>query len=608
MSHSNRSGMGAIPFSDEEQSGVTFRVWAPFAEQVEVLGDFNNWRPSAPHALVDEGDGVWSKDIPEAQIGNQYKFRITNRDSKEVMIKTDPRGKKIHDETNWNSEVVEDAFDWGTDDFVMDPWNELVVYELHVASFNRSETEPGDFVQLMEKLGHIEELGFNAILLLPIFGFKGANSWGYNPAFPYDIESAYGGPLIFKEFVKEAHRRGIAIILDVVFNHFGSEELDQSLRRFDGWRMHDAHDGIYFYHDWKMNTAFGPRPDFGRGQVRSYIRDNAIMWLDEYRVDGLRFDSTVNIRNAHGNEGSFGAIGEGWSLMQWINSEIKRHAPWKISVAEDLQTNEWITKETGEGGAGFDSQWNSFFFHMIDRNIIEPNDANRNMFQIRDALTFQHGQDMTRNMIYVNNHDECGTMFDRRKYRLNERIWFGNADSWHARKRTTLAAAILFTAPGIPMIFQGDEFYEWGSWRDTVEIDWDKKERFAGIVRLHQDLVALRRNLDGTTKGLTGSNIRVFHLNHIDKLIGYHRWHTGGIGDEVIVLANFSANTFLNYRIGLPMSGLWKVRFNSDWNGYSPDFGNTASFDLQAEGFSYDGMPFSGTLGIGPYSLVILSR
>ncbi|MBD0404893.1 alpha-amylase family glycosyl hydrolase [Flammeovirga sp. EKP202] len=609
MNASRRTGMGSTPFNENGQTGVTFRTWAPFASKVEVIGDFTDWLNN-PIELVNEGGGIWSRDIELARVGSQYKFQLTNMHTQEVLIKTDPRGKLIHDNSGWNAEVVDDNFDWGEDHFTAIPWNEMVVYELHIASFNRSEyNRPGNFDALLEKLDHIVDLGFNTILLLPIFGFKGENSWGYNTAFPYDIESAYGNPDIFKTFIKESHRRGIAIILDVVFNHFGSyasHELNQSLTRFDGWKVHDDHDGIYFYHDWRRKTAFGPRPDYGRGQVRTFIRDNVMMWAEEYRVDGFRFDSTVNIRNADGNDGEYNSISDGWNLMQWINEELKRHAPWKISIAEDLQNNEWITKTTEEDGAGFDSQWNSYFFHQIDKNITTSDDTSRNMFEVKDALTYHHGGNLTRNMIYINNHDECGDL--NRKFRLPERICFSNADSWYAKKRTALATGLLFTSAGIPMIFQGDEFYEWGTWSDTVEIDWSKKERFSGIVQLHKDLVSLRRNLKGNTRGLQGNNINVFHVNNSDKVIAYHRWYNGGMGDDVIVIANFGNKSYGNYKIGLPNGGLWKVRFNSDWNGYSPDFSNHFSYNTEAFYEDQDNLPFSGNIGLGPYSMIIISQ
>ena len=226
----------------------------------------------------------------------------------------------------------------------MPSWNELVIYELHVASFNKTRDQPGDFSSIIEKLGILRDLGINAIEMLPIFGFPGDHSLGYNPALPFDIESKYGLPSDFKKFVKTAHEYGIAIILDVVYNHFGPDDLDTSLWQFDGW-SENGKGGIYFYNNWRSKTAFGDRPDFGRGEVRQFIRDNVLMWLEEYQIDGLRFDSTVNIRNVSGNNDPGNDLPEGWSLLQWLNDEIDSKMPWKITIAEDLQNNDWITPQ-----------------------------------------------------------------------------------------------------------------------------------------------------------------------------------------------------------------------------------------------------------------------
>ena len=161
---------------------------------------------------------------------------------------------------------------------------------------------------------------------MPAMEFAGDVSWGYNPAHIFAVESAYGGPEGFKAFIEAAHRSGIAVILDVVYNHFGPSDLD--LWQFDGWSENDK-GGIYFYNDWRSDTPWGDtRPDYGRSEVRQFIRDNALYWLEEYHLDGLRFDMTLYIRSVRGDEGDEGdALEEGWSLLQWINGEIAEHFP-----------------------------------------------------------------------------------------------------------------------------------------------------------------------------------------------------------------------------------------------------------------------------------------
>jgi 1,4-alpha-glucan branching enzyme len=604
ISASNRPGMGAIPFD----GGTTFRVWSQFADRIFVVGDFNQWAIDA-NPLVSENNGYWSLDVPEAQIDDRYRYVIYSPFINGFQWRTDPYAKRVLDNENGDAVIVADDFDWGNSSFGMPSWNELVIYELHVASFNRTPQIPGTFDSIIERLGVLRDLGINAIHLMPIFGFAGEYSLGYNPAFPFDLESNYGEPADFKQFVKTAHEFGIAIILDVVYNHFGPQDLDTSLWQFDGWNQ-NGRGGIYFYNDRRSQTPFGDRPDFGRGEVRQYIRDNALMWLEEYRLDGLRFDSTVNIRNIFGNNNDPGNdLPEGWSLMQWINNEIDSRMPWKITIAEDLQNNEWINKTTGAGGMGFDSQWGSFFYFTIFNAVVALNDRDRNMFSVRDAILQRFEGDAWKRVIYSENHDEVAAI--NNKVRLPDAIWRGNADSWFARKRSTLAAALVFTSPGIPMIFQGQEFLEWGSWKDNEGMDWSKKDRFSGIWDLYQSLIRLRRNWFNNTRGLQGQFVNVHHVNNNDKLIAFHRWDRGGPGDDVVVVVNMSDRSYDSYSIGFPSGGTWFVRFNSDWNGFSPDFGNQPGYNTTASNSNPgdpDRMPFRGNIGIGPYSVLILSQ
>jgi 1,4-alpha-glucan branching enzyme len=581
--------MGSIVYP----GGTTFRVWLPFATRVCVSGTFNDWATDTT-PLASEGNGYWSADIPDAKAGDRYKYVISGPMIEGIQWRTDPYCKSVANTDGAEGAIVEDTFDWGTTHFQMPDWNELVIYELHVASFNGTSSAPGSFDSIIARLDYLSDLGVNAIEILPIFGFPGAYSLGYNPAFPFDIESNYGTPDGFKGFIRKAHEKGIAVILDIVLNHFGPDDLDASLRRPDGWYINGL-DGIYFYSDWRGHTAFGPRPDYGRGEVRSYLRDSAMMWLEEYRVDGLRLDSTINIRNVLGNnDDPAHDLPDGWSLMAWINDDIDRTMPWKITIAEDLQDNAWITRETRLGGAGFDSQWDASFYWKLVTAVTAAADGDRDMNEVSAALTHTLGPDACRRLIYFNNHDQCAAI--NRSLRLPDRIWAGHADSWTVRKRYTLAAGILCTTPGIPMIFQGDEFLTWGSWDPALDLDWGQLDRYPGIRALFRDLFRLRRNFGNRTAGLKGQHVDVFHVNNTDKLIAYHRWADGGPGDDVVVIANFADRSYDSYDLALPREGTWYVRFNSDAHFYSPDFGNQGGFAT------------TGAVAIGPYSLLILSQ
>ena len=204
------------------------------------------------------------------------------------------------------------------------------MYEMHIGTINDEPGGgPGNFDQAIARLDDIAAIGVNALQVMPVNEFAGDFSWGYNPSYPFSVESVYGGPQAFKRFVDAAHARGMAVLLDVVHNHWGPNDMD--LWRYDGF-FEDIFGGIFFYQDERSFTQWGDtRPDFGRGEVRQYIRDNTLMWINEYHVDGFRFDSTSNIRTTNLGENS-----DGWSLMQWINNEIDAVNPGILSVAEDL--------------------------------------------------------------------------------------------------------------------------------------------------------------------------------------------------------------------------------------------------------------------------------
>ena len=191
---------------------------------------------------------------------------------------------------------IDPHFDWEGDNFHIPPVNELVIYEMHLGTFHDKEDGKSDkFEEALQKLDHLQRLGVNVLEVMPLAQFAGELSWGYNPSCVFAVETNYGGPSGFKRFVKAAHRAGLAVILDVVYNHFGPGDLD--LWQFDGW-SENGMGGIYFYNDWHADTPWGlTRPDYGRKEVRQFIRDNALMWLEEYHVDGLRFDMTLYIHN-----------------------------------------------------------------------------------------------------------------------------------------------------------------------------------------------------------------------------------------------------------------------------------------------------------------------
>jgi 1,4-alpha-glucan branching enzyme len=591
------AGMGSVV----GDTSVTFRVWAPNAAKVYVTGAFNSWSETAS-PMDKEENGHWAVAVSDASVGDEYRYLIHGQNG--IVSRLDPYARKVTNSVG-NSVVYDQKdFDWGNDHFTIAPRNELVMYEMHVGTFNvKKDGCPGTLDSACERLLYLKKLGINAIELMPVCEFAGDFSWGYNPAHPFAVESIYGGPDALKRFVKAAHEYGIAVIIDVVYNHFGPSDL--GLWQFDGW-SEDNKGGIYFYNDRRSQTPWGDtRPDYGRGEVRTYVRDNAIMWLEEYHADGLRWDMIVYIESIDGDTSNpANDIPEGWTLMQWINEEIQKKFPGKISIGESMRDNLWITKDVGAGGAGFNAQWDSQFVHPIRQTVITLDDSSRDLAAVSSAIEHRFDLDFYRRIIFTESHDEIANG----KARVPEEIWPGKVDSWFSKKRSTLGSALVLTSPGIPMIFQGQELLEDRWFQDTVPIDWGRAKDKHGILAMYSALIALRRNMSKVTQGLCGQNVHVFHFDDAAKIIAFHRWNEPIPCDSVVVVANMTNQYRDDYCIGFPRAGLWKVRFNSDSYVYDASFANHAALNVETRDEPTDGLPCCGNICIGPYTVVIFSQ
>lgn len=598
---SMQSGVGAVVATN----GVAFRVWAPNASAVAVAGTFNNWNSTA-HPLCAEGNGYWSADVPTAQVGSEYKYVVTY--GGQTYWRKDPRSFRVVNSAGNSVVYDQEAFAWTDAGSHLPGAERMVIYEMHVGTFhdpNRNDSTPATFAQAAAKLDYLAELGVNMIKVMPCAEFPGDYSWGYNPADLYAVESVYGGAVAFKSFINQCHARGIGVILDVVYNHLGPSDL--ATWQFDGWSLNNK-GGIYYYQDWRSGTPWGDRPDYGRNEVREFLQNNLLQWAIDYHIDGFRFDATAFIRNVYGNNNDpANDIPDGWNLLQWMNNSLDPMQPWVISIAEDLRQNEWITKGTGAGGAGFDSQWDGAMVNQLRPALEASSDSARSMTAVRDALAFRFNNNVHERIIYTESHDAVANG----KQRVPPSVDAADPASFWARKRSTLGAALVLSAPGIPMLFQGQEFLEDGWFDDHDPLDWSKTNTHAGIVRLYRDLIRLRKNGAGNSRGLTGQSINVFHVNDVDKVMAYHRWDQGGSGDDVVVAANFSMNTWMpaqNYRIGFPRGGTWYVIFNSDASAYGADFNNIGGAQVVAEPVPWNGLAYSATISLGRYSAVMYSQ
>jgi 1,4-alpha-glucan branching enzyme len=621
------------PLPDEmgcvlHDGGCTFRVFSIFATAVAVrIFDTQGGSQTVPLArdhAAGFGTDVWSAFLPGIAEGTNYRYVVDFPGGPAERV--DPYARSVvfpnftqanQNDSDARSVVTDRRFDFGAT-FNAPGWRELVIYQLHIGTFFDAAAGGANPIDdLIRQIPYLRELGVNAVQFLPFVEFSAALSLGYDPVLPFALERDYGTPQDFKRLVRALHDAGIALLIDVVYNHLdvsinNGPALPYSLFRYDGFDGSGGNPcGIFFYGGEEMNTPFGgPRPDYGREAVRTFLGDNAAMWLDEYQVDGLRFDSTGCIRKRQGPCGDHCCgrdIGVdrnfGWEVMQTINDRVDRNTPWKLVIAEDLDGNAGITTETSRGGAGFDAQWDTGVQGALVAALTQANDANVDVGGVAAALQTSFEGDLFKRLIYLESHDQA------KSQRIPDRVAPGDSESWFARKKSLLGIGVTLTTPGIPMFFQGAELLDGRRWSpdgSPTNMDFGRRARFSRYFQFYADMVRLRKG----ARGLAGAGINVFSANGSTKVLAYHRWNQGSGSDDLVVVANFSTIGYPAYTIGFPFAGPWRVLLNSDANVYSDagDFGSINSFDPTAGPGGYDGMPFSGNVGIGPYSVIVLGR
>jgi 1,4-alpha-glucan branching enzyme len=580
-----------VPFgATADATGTSFRVWAPSATAAALHGEFS----VEPVPLRALGDGTFAAYVAGARPGQRYRYALTTRDGSTLM-RLDPYGRKI---SGGESVIVDpQSYRFNTAPYQRSGKNTLVVYEMHVGSYYcPGAPDACGFASTAAHLDELADLGVNVIELMPVNAHGSQRGWGYNPHAYYAPHWQYGAPDELRHLVDEAHARGIAVALDMVYNHY------------DGWKKAPLYcfdgecgtgNGVYFFSDPKYrSTPWGPRFDYQRPEVADFIANNITFWRSEYRIDGFRWDSVSNIRAIDGN----GSVPGGVALLRRGN-ELAKKIPGALLIAEDLKGYAAVTAKLDDGGMGFDSQWDGGFHHALQSAVLGYDDSARNIDAVRDALYGRYNGDPFERIIYTESHDTVGNGGAR----LPSRIDPADPGSFAARKRSMLAAAILLTAPGIPMLFAGQEMLSIGTFADPPEpLDWSRRQAHARVVAFYKDMIALRRNAGGFTPGLLGSNIDVYHLNGASKVLAYRR--SAAAGSDVIVIANFMNKAYTRYDVGLPFGGVWRVRMNSDDQKYSLDFGGAASTDVQAAPTPLHGQPYSAPIALGPYSVVVLSR
>jgi len=481
------------------------------------------------------------------------------------------------------------AFDWGTSVRPVYPQKDLVIYQMHIGTFEGG-APPRTFDHGITRLDHVKRLGANVIKLMPVHEFSGNYSWGYNPSDQFSVESSYGGPDAMKRFVKACHERGITVFYDVVHNHYGPTEMD--LWQFDGWSLNNL-GGIYFYNDNRAYTDWGnTRPDFGRPEVYEFIRDQIFMLTQEYRAGGFRWDSVYNIINNYSTSSGFlGANTQGQDLLRRINGELMTNFPDVVRGAED---------HAFDYPMNFQYVWDVGWRWNLHGQVTQSADANRNMATVKNLYDGWPG---LQHVVFSEAHDYVGQLNGRT--RLPSEIDSANPTSIWAVKRGLLAGSVVMTTPGIPMIFMGQEMHETLQWHDNVPLRWTLTNTHAGIVRAYTDLIHARRNLRGATQGLEGNGVVVHHVDNTSKVVGFIRWDAGGQTDDVVGVANFSGTRFTNnnYQIEFPSAGTWYCHFNGDSKSYATNFDGIGGVDLVATG-----APAVASVNMGMYSMQLFSK
>ncbi|MEZ5355252.1 MAG: alpha amylase C-terminal domain-containing protein [Bryobacteraceae bacterium] len=575
----------------ERLPAVRFQFWCPGADSVSVAGDFNRW-DAETHPLTGRGDGWWSGEIEGVQGGQHYRFCVRRGDR--VDLYADPYGREFGKD---GSSVLPGPLpEPGA--FERPALAEMVLYQLDTGGFSGGAEEGRVIGDVVERLAALREIGINGISLLP----SPAPGWGYRAGRPFETGNEYGGAAEIRGLVDAAHGMGMAIFLDVEY-HRVADAGPAGLRAIGAGP--DRPGGIFCYDDGRGETPSGAwtRPDYGRPEVRRYFSQNALYWLRDLGFDGLRLDRTGLMQwiDPAGEE----RLPEGRELLAEIAAAVAAEAPGCWLIAEDRLDDASITRPAEEGGLGFDAQWDSRFARLARASVGCGTDGGASAVDMASEAIGRRlgGRPMAR-VVYTESHVEAGVMGARVPQAADP----GNPESREARKKSTLAAMLAFTSPGIPMLLQGQETLEAEPYVPGAALRWDRGRPLDGVALLYRDLIHLRRNAAGETAGLTGEHVEVHHRDTDSGVVAWRRWLHAGVGDDVIVVGNFSATPRPAQEIGVPGPGLWEVRFNSDSSFYGADNGDFLAPAAPARAEPLDGMPYRITVGVDAWSGLILSQ
>ncbi len=591
--------LGAHPMTAPDgEPGTYFAVWAPDAEQVHVMGDFNGWN-RASHALrARESSGIWEGFIPELGRGALYKYFIASRYNGYRVEKADPYGFLHEMPPKTGSVVWELDYQWGDQEWMANRHqrNRLAspvsVYEVHLGSWRRVPDDLNrslNYRELAPQLAdYVQQMGFTHVEFLPVMEHPFFGSWGYQVTGYFAPSSRYGTPQDFMYLVDYLHQRGIGVILDWVPSHFPNDQ--HGLTYFDGTHLYEHLDPRLRIHpDWQSYIF-----NYGRHEVRSFLLSSGLFWLGAYHADGLRVDAVASmlyldysrkegewVPNPYGGRENIDAI----TFLRQFNESAYREHPDILTIAEESTSWAMVSRPNYVGGLGFGLKWDMGWMH--DTLEYFRKDPIYRRFH-HDHLTFRMLYSWTENFILPLSHDEVvhgkGSLLGKMP-----------GDDWQKFANLRLLFGYMYGQPGKKLLFMGAEFGQWGEWSHDGSLEWylTQYDRHQGVQCWVEDLNRVYRSEPALHEcDCDPAGFEWIDCSDSDNgvLAFLRRGHTSG--DWMAVVCNFTPVPRENYRIGVPRGRFWQEALNSDAARYGGgNWGNGGG--LEAEPIPFHGRPFS---------------
>ncbi len=559
--------------------GCLFSVWAPNVQRISVMGDFNRWDGRC-HAMRSRGgSGVWELFIPGLQAGDSYKYEILTQHG-ELLTKTDPYARAMAVRPDTTSRIVpENCYDWMDADWLRQraafDWQHeaISIYELHVGSWRRAESEdPGrvngflNWRELADQLiPYVKDLGYSHIELMPVAEHPLDQSWGYQVTGFFAPTSRFGSPDDFRFFVDQCHLNGIGVFIDWVPAHFPKDEF--ALARFNGEALYEHADPRQGEHqDWGTLIF-----NYGRNEVRNFLITNAVYWLEEFHIDGLRVDAVASmlylnysrkdgewIPNQFGGAENLEAI----RFLREMNTTVHGLHPGVVTMAEESTAWPMVSRPVEVGGLGFSMKWNMGW--MNDNLSYIENDPVYRQYH-HDQLTFSQIYSYTENFILPLSHDEVV----HGKRSLISKM---PGDFWQKFANLRLFYAWQYAHPGKKLLFMGCEFAQWEEWSESRSLDWALLEvdQHQGVKRLLGDLNRLYRQeaalhqLDFSQEGFQWIDCH----DSSQSVLSFIRWSQDR-REHIVCVLNFTPMVRTHYRIGVPGELAYQEILNSDSSFYT---------------------------------------